>query len=88
VDAATPAERQKFVFDKILEILKMEFEFENKEMARKTIFEISDLFRNWNYAATDSEDYQKILAEIESFIVNHGEQLSENEKSTIFNVMI
>lgn len=88
VDAATPAERQKFVFDKILEILKMEFEFEDKEMARKTIFEISDLFRNWNYTATDSEDYKKILAEIESFIVNHGEQLSETEKNTIFNVMI
>jgi tetratricopeptide (TPR) repeat protein len=39
VDAATPADRQKFVFDKVLAVVDMEFEFEDKEVARKTLVE-------------------------------------------------
>ena len=68
VDAATPADRQSFVFDKILSVLELDFDFQDKEQARKTLVEISDLFRNWNYAAADSEEYQNILSQIEEFI--------------------
>jgi V/A-type H+-transporting ATPase subunit A len=50
VDAATPAERQRFVFDKVLEVVNLAFEFDAKEEARRTLVEIGDLFRNWNYA--------------------------------------
>jgi len=53
VDAATPAARQQFVFDKILEVIDLEFAFEDKDQARKTLFEAQDLFRNWNYAPWD-----------------------------------
>jgi len=69
VDAATPAERQIFVFDKILEILKLEAEFESKDEARKGFVDVSDMFRNWNYSATDSDEYKKILLQIDAFIV-------------------
>ncbi|MDP7636888.1 MAG: V-type ATP synthase subunit A, partial [Phycisphaerae bacterium] len=72
VDAATPAPRQKFVFDKVIEILELEFDFETKDQARKVIFDVSDMFRNWNYAATESEDYKKILAQIDEFIARKG----------------
>ncbi len=68
VDAACPRERQEFVFDKIRQILDIEFGFEDKENARQTIFEIQDLLRNWNYAATDSDEYKKILSQIDAFI--------------------
>jgi V/A-type H+-transporting ATPase subunit A len=68
VDAAWPRERQEFVFDKIRQVLDIEFGFEDKENARQTIFEIQDLFRNWNYAATDSDEYKKILSQIDAFI--------------------
>jgi len=74
VDAATPAERQQFVFDKILDILKLEFDFDDKDTARGTIFEISDLFRNWNYAASDSDEYKNILSQIDEFIATKGRQ--------------
>ncbi|MCK5271012.1 MAG: V-type ATP synthase subunit A [Sedimentisphaerales bacterium] len=73
VDAATPADRQKFVFGKILAILKLDFGFSEKELARQTMVHISDLFRNWNYAAEDSDEYKKILGEIEEFIANKGQ---------------
>jgi len=79
VDSATPAERQKFVFDKILAVLELDFDFKDKAEARKTIFEISDLFRNWNYAATDSDDYKKILSQIEEFIAANGKGKGETK---------
>ena len=72
VDAATPAERQVFVFDKMLEVLKLESDFDDKDQARRTFVNVSDLFRNWNYVATDSEEYKKILADIDDFIEKKG----------------
>jgi len=74
VDAATTSERQKFVFDKFMEVLNLDIEFEDKEDARKTIVDISDTFRNWNYAATDSDEYKKLLSRIDEFIATKGRQ--------------
>jgi V/A-type H+-transporting ATPase subunit A len=74
VDGATPAERQQLVFDKILEVLDLDFEFEDKNTARQTMVRGSDLFRNWNYAATDSEEYQQWLTRIDQFIATKGRE--------------
>jgi V/A-type H+-transporting ATPase subunit A len=51
VDGAAPAMRQRFVFDKILEVLDLDFDFSSKDEARKVMVNATDLFRNWNYAA-------------------------------------
>jgi V/A-type H+-transporting ATPase subunit A len=72
VDGATPAERQKFVFDKILDVVELDFGFTEKTEARKTLVTVSDLFRNWNYAKTDSDDYKKLLGQIDQFIATKG----------------
>ena len=53
VDAATSVDRQRFVFDKILEILHADFTFANKDEARRTFKKISSMFINWNYAPWD-----------------------------------
>ena len=74
VDAATTAERQQFVFDKFLEVLKLEIEYEDKDEARKNILEVADLFRNWNFAASDSDEYKKLLNQIDEFIATKGRQ--------------
>ncbi len=74
VDGATPAERQQLVFDKILEVLDLNFEFEDKSTARQTMVRGTDLFRNWNYAATDSEEYQQWLTRIDQFIATKGRE--------------
>ncbi|KKN68130.1 hypothetical protein LCGC14_0454430 [marine sediment metagenome] len=76
VDAATPADRQRFVFDKIIEVLRMDFAFADKEQARRTLVHANDLFFNWNYAATDSDDYKRILADIDAFIADKGESVA------------
>ncbi len=75
VDGATPKERQQFVFDRVLEVLKAEIAPESKDEARRMVFEVRDLFRNWNYAATDSEEYKDILGRIEAFL--SGKQQEE-----------
>lgn len=68
VDGATPAERQVFMLDKLLEAVDAGFEFESKDEARKTVFELAGLFRNWNYAPADSEEYRDLLARIDAFV--------------------
>jgi V/A-type H+-transporting ATPase subunit A len=72
VDAATPRERQVYVFDKILQVLELDLDFETKEQARHTLVEVSDRFRNWNYAAMDSEEFKRIEGEIDGFLRTHG----------------
>jgi V/A-type H+/Na+-transporting ATPase subunit A len=74
VDGATPAERQQFVFDKLQEVTDLEFGFQDKDEARRTMVAVSDLFRNWNYAAADSEEYRQILGRIDQFIATKGRQ--------------
>ncbi len=53
VDAATSIDRQRFVFDKILEIIEADFAFKDKDEARHTLKKISSMFINWNYAPWD-----------------------------------
>ena len=53
VDASTSVDRQRFVFDKILEVIEGDFAFNDKDEARHTLKKISSLFINWNYAPWD-----------------------------------
>jgi V/A-type H+-transporting ATPase subunit A len=73
VDAATPADRQKFVFAKVLEVIDTDFQFTDKTEARRKMFEVTDLFRNWNYAATDSDEYRQWLEKIDQFMAQVGQ---------------
>ncbi len=72
IDGATDAERQKFVFAKCLEVLRLDFGFESREQAREVIVHVADLFRNWNYAAMDSDEFKKILADIDETVASKG----------------
>jgi V/A-type H+/Na+-transporting ATPase subunit A len=53
VDAATSTGRQRFVFDKILEVVEADFAFRDKDEARRRLKIISSMFINWNYAPWD-----------------------------------
>lgn len=55
VDGATSRERQQFVFDKILEVIKLDFAFEEKDEARTIMMRIGNLFRDWNYVPWDPD---------------------------------
>ncbi len=64
VDAATPAERQRYVFDLLLEILKADFVLQEKDEARTFFNNLRQTFLDWNGAATDSEEFKKLEADI------------------------
>lgn len=72
VDAATTAERQRFVFDKVLEVIDLHLEATEKKQVRQAIVVSTDLFRNWNYAASDSDEYKGWLEKIDQFIASKG----------------
>ena len=72
VDAATPADRQRLVFDTIVEVLELDFDFQDRDQARDVMVRATDLFRNWNYVAMDSAEFKKTQARIEEFIARKG----------------
>jgi V/A-type H+-transporting ATPase subunit A len=75
VDAATGADRQRFVFDKILDVIRLDFGFADKEAARRTLVAAQDLFRNWNYAAWESDEFKRLLGAIDAFVATRGREL-------------
>jgi len=53
-------------------VLELELDVESKDDARRNMVRVTDLFRNWNYAATGSDEYQRILVDIDAFIATAG----------------
>jgi V/A-type H+-transporting ATPase subunit A len=74
VDAATSVDRQRFVFDKILEVIEADLAFKNKDEARHTLKKISSMFINWNYAPWD-----------ESVVPESDRQDEPTDKSSLKN---
>lgn len=94
VDGATPRERQQFVFDKILELLRLDFGFADRDQAREIMVRASSLFRDWNYCEWDPRvlsqdkkegeegepsDFRGMLAEIDQFMARKGGLIDEKE---------
>ena len=68
VDGATPAERQKEMFNDVHRVLKTTFCFDDKETARKYFLDLRQLFIDRNYMALDSAEYRDQSAMIEKLI--------------------
>ncbi len=77
VDAASSPERQKYVSEKIHEILKTDFHFEDKEGARDFFYDLRQKFIDWNGIKIDSDDFEKQEKQIDETI----KMVTENEKS-------
>ena len=72
VDGATSRERQTYVFEKVVEVLKTKFVMESKEQARRFIQELRQLFIDWNYLKQDSAEFKKLEKEIDSKIADNS----------------
>ncbi len=59
VDSACGAERQRYVFQKLVAILNHEFTFEDKNVARKYFADLRQAFIDWNYTAWNSEEFKQ-----------------------------
>jgi len=78
VDAATSVDRQRFVFDKILEVVEADFDFKDKDEARSTLKKISSMFINWNYAPWD----ESVIPESERQDEPMDKSVGEGEDAT------
>lgn len=80
VDESTDADRQKYVFDLIIEIVEQEFHFGDKDMARRIFLDLRQKFINWNSTQFQSPEFKAIEAEIREQLKKiklAGEQLSD-----------
>ncbi len=49
-------------------MIDADFRFADKAEARRRMFEVTDMFRNWNYAPADSDEYRQWLDKIDQFL--------------------
>jgi V/A-type H+/Na+-transporting ATPase subunit A len=68
VDAATTAERQRFVFGKIVNILRAHLNFNDKEDARRFFQKLTQQTKDWNRIDMSDEEFKKIEASIDSML--------------------
>jgi V/A-type H+-transporting ATPase subunit A len=66
VDAACPTERQQYLFDMVVDVLKQDFEFESKTQARDMFFTLTEQFRDWNYAPWQSDTMKENESKIKA----------------------
>lgn len=74
VDAACSAERQKYVFRSVVDVLNAEFKFDDKDSARRFFLELRQMFTDWNYSPFNSDKFKKgeedIAAKIKERLAN------------------
>jgi V/A-type H+-transporting ATPase subunit A len=68
IDAATPAERQKYVFSVIVKILKTKMKFDNKDSARKFFQQLTQVVKDWNRTAMEAPEFKDIEGRIEKML--------------------
>jgi len=79
VDAATSLKRQEYVFTKLCSLLDQEFEFDYKEKARHSFYELRQLFIDWNYKSEESAAFKQQEQAIDKFVKS---RMIKDEKSS------
>ncbi len=79
VDAATTEERQKYVFERVVNVLKKEFPFRDKEQARRFFYNLRHNFIDWNYKKWQSDEFKNKEREILA-LIERGSFEEEKEK--------
>ncbi|RKY42142.1 MAG: V-type ATP synthase subunit A [Candidatus Makaraimicrobium thalassicum] len=68
VDAATTVPRQKYVFAKVIGVLRGEFSFKDKEEGRDFFYNLRHRFIDWNYKEWESSEFKTQENEIDSLL--------------------
>ena len=68
VDAACGAERQEYVFKKVISILQQEFSFKDKETARNYFHKLRQVFIDWNYKEFQSDEFKQQEKKIDEIL--------------------
>jgi len=68
IDASSSIERQKYVIDKVIEVVNTNFEFDNFEMINPYFKRIINAFKQMNYSEFKSPDFKKYEEEINTIV--------------------
>ncbi len=66
VDASVPLERQRVAFAKVFGLVTRDYAFTDKAAVREYFTRLTGLFKNFNYAETESPEYKRLLHEIDA----------------------
>jgi V/A-type H+-transporting ATPase subunit A len=64
VDSAMPRERQRASFELLKWLIDADYHFASKDEARQFFIQLTDVYKNWNYSAPGTPDFDKFLNEI------------------------
>ncbi|MFA5301637.1 MAG: V-type ATP synthase subunit A [Bacteroidales bacterium] len=68
VDSSTSMERQEYMFSKIIDVCRRDFEFEDFESCSVHFKKMINIFRQMNYSEYESEDFKRYEKEIEELL--------------------
>ena len=83
IEGATSIERQQYVFAKIVGILGSSFDFEEKDDARSFFNRLTQNFRDMNYKAFKSPDFDKAEKAIDATLADKNAQIGEDVKALL-----
>ena len=83
IEGATSIERQQYVFAKIVGILGSSFDFEEKDDARSFFNRLTQNFRDMNYKAFKSPDFDKAEKAIDATLADKNAQIGEEVKALL-----
>jgi len=68
VDGATPADRQKYVFHRMVEILKTPMNFEDRDAARAFFQRLTQTVKDWNRTPMDGEHFKELERRMQDMV--------------------
>lgn len=68
IDGSTSMERQQYMLNKVLEIVRSDFSFDSFEQINPYFKQLINLFRQMNYSEFESENFRKYEQELESVL--------------------
>jgi V/A-type H+/Na+-transporting ATPase subunit A len=72
VDACSSRERQLKSFRLLKSLIDADYQFADKDVARSFFTELTSLYKNWNYSALNSADYQRYQQDIIALATRYG----------------
>jgi V/A-type H+-transporting ATPase subunit A len=72
IDACMSRERQLESFHLLKGLIDADYDFKDKDAARGFFTEITNIYKNWNYSAPGSTDFDRYRKEIVDLAVQHG----------------
>ncbi|MFA4996981.1 MAG: V-type ATP synthase subunit A [Bacteroidales bacterium] len=68
IDASTPMERQEYMYTKVIDICRKEYEFDDFEACSGFFKKMINIFRQMNYSEFQSDEFKRYETEIEKLL--------------------